>query len=126
MTRQRIIMAEVAQFRPSDEPMKANIGLDQEKRGRRTEGLEHLPADSCLLRARTHGFHGNVIRTQSGALHVLFKDLFAAVDEIAERMRALGCITAGGLTRCRELARLKDENDVPSAVEMLRASLPQA
>ena len=74
--------------------------------------------------AKTHGFHWNVTGTQFSALHALFeeqyKDLFGAVDEIAERMRALGFFAPGGLGQFKQLATLSDEQGVPSAEEMLR------
>jgi starvation-inducible DNA-binding protein len=112
------------QFRPSDEPMDVGGGLDQDQRKPLAEGLEHVLADTYLLMAKTHGFHWNVTGPQFHSLHALFEqqytDLFGAVDEIAERMRALGFFAPGGLGQFKELASLKDETDVPAAQDMVR------
>ena len=117
-------MAAIEQFRPSDEPMEVGTGLDAKQRQPLAEGLEHILADTHLLMAKTHGFHWNVTGPQFSSLHALFEqqytDLFGAVDEIAERMRALGYFAPGGLGQFKELASLKDETDVPDAQAMLR------
>jgi starvation-inducible DNA-binding protein len=56
--------------------------------------LKQLLAESYQLFVKTHGYHWNVVGPQFVELHKLFEeqynDLFEAVDEIAERVRALG------------------------------------
>lgn len=71
-------------------------------------GLSGILADSHVLLGKTHGFHRNVTGPQFGSLHELFeqqyRELFEAIDQIAERIRALGYFAPGSLGRFRELA----------------------
>ncbi len=57
-------------------------------------------------------------------LHTLFEqeyqELALAVDEIAERIRALGQRAPGSYTEFAKLARVKEEQESPDASEMLR------
>lgn len=66
------------------------------------ESLNLLLADSYALMALTHLAHWNVEGTGFFALHEAFekqyKNLFEAVDTIAERIRALDAYTIGGLS----------------------------
>lgn len=63
--------------------------------------LNLLLADSYALFANTHHAHWNVEGRDFFALHQAFQkqyeDLFEAVDEIAERVRALDAYPQGGL-----------------------------
>ena len=58
------------------------------------EGLSRLLADSYTLYLKTHNFHWNVTGPMFSTLHTMFMDqyteLWNALDEIAERIRALG------------------------------------
>lgn len=64
-------------------------------------GLNQLLADSYALMANTHHAHWNVEGPDFFALHEAFehqyKNLFEAIDEIAERVRALDELAMGGL-----------------------------
>ena len=72
--------------------------------------LTKLLADSYALMAQTHLAHWNIEGTDFFALHVAFQGqyeaLFEAVDEIAERIRAIGHYAEGGLKRLAELSNL--------------------
>jgi len=65
------------------------------------EALNRLLADSYTLYLKTHNFHWNVSGPMFTTLHTLFEqeytELALAVDEIAERIRALGTYAIGGL-----------------------------
>lgn len=65
------------------------------------KGLNLLLADSYALMANTHYAHWNVEGSDFFSLHQAFQaqyeGLFEAVDEIAERVRALDAYTIGGL-----------------------------
>jgi starvation-inducible DNA-binding protein len=65
--------------------------------------LNQLLADSYVLMANTHFAHWNVEGPGFFTLHKAFEeqyeDLFEAVDEIAERVRALDSYALGGLRR---------------------------
>lgn len=77
--------------------------------------LNKLLADSYALMAQTHLAHWNVEGPDFFQLHTAFQtqyeELFAAVDEIAERVRALGSYAEGGLER---LAGLSDISAMPA------------
>jgi starvation-inducible DNA-binding protein len=65
------------------------------------KGLNLLVADSYALMANTHVAHWNVegpgFFSLHKAFHEQYEDLFEAIDEIAERIRALDAYAAGGL-----------------------------
>lgn len=60
------------------------------------EGLADVLSESYALLLKTHSYHWNVEGPMFHAVHVLteeqYTDLFAAIDVIAERIRALGRI----------------------------------
>lgn len=64
-------------------------------------GLKTLLADSYALMAQTHLAHWNVEGPNFFQLHVAFQgqyeELFTAIDEVAERIRALDVLSPGGL-----------------------------
>ena len=74
--------------------------------------LNQVLADSYALMALTHLAHWNVEGPGFFALHTAFQtqyeELFTAVDEIAERLRALGAYAIGGLTKLAEVARMPE------------------
>ena len=100
-----------------------NTGIVEDKRRGIVQGLSHLLADSYLLYLKTHNFHWNVTGPQFDSLHTLFEsqytELAEAVDEIAERIRALGEFAPASLATYLELASIKEEKAHPSADAML-------
>lgn len=66
-------------------------------------GLQQVLADSYALMAATHHAHWNVEGDKFYSLHEAFehqyKDLFKAIDVIAEQIRTLGLYAIGGLGR---------------------------
>ncbi len=66
-----------------------------------SDSLNQVLADSYALMALTHLAHWNVEGQGFFALHTAFQtqyeDLFTAIDEIAERVRALDNYAIGGL-----------------------------
>jgi len=88
------------------------------------KALSRLLADSYTLYLKTHNFHWNVTGPMFSTLHTLFEteytELALAVDEIAERIRALGAAAPGSYTAFARLAVVKEADGVPAAPEMLR------
>lgn len=86
--------------------------------------LSVLLADSYLLMLKTHNYHWNVTGPHFGALHTLFQgqyeEMFAAVDELAERLRALGEKAPGSFADFSKLSRLKEETGHPAANDMIQ------
>jgi len=101
-----------------------NIGIDEQDRLQIAEGLSRLLADTYTLYLKTHNFHWNVTGPMFNSLHLMFEtqytELAIAVDEIAERIRALGVAAPGSYAKFSELTVLDEETDVPSAEEMIQ------
>lgn len=76
------------------------------------DALNQVLADSYALLGNTHFAHWNVEGPNFFDLHKAFQeqyeDLFEAVDEIAERIRALESYAVGGLTKLARLAGLEE------------------
>ena len=74
--------------------------------------LNQVLADSYALMSLTHLAHWNVEGPGFFALHTAFQtqyeELFTAVDEIAERIRALGHYATGGLGALAATAQMKE------------------
>jgi starvation-inducible DNA-binding protein len=104
--------------------MKINIGLSDTARKEIAEGLSRLLADSYTLYLKTHNFHWNVTGPMFSTLHVLFEgqyqELALAVDEIAERIRALGFPAPGSYSQYAALSSIEEETNVPNAEAMIR------
>lgn len=81
------------------------------------DALRVVLADTYALMGQTHLCHWNVEGPNFFALHTAFEqqytELFTAADEIAERIRALGSYSPGGL---RSLADLADMNELSEKV----------
>lgn len=103
--------------------MQMNTGIDAANRKVLAGKLGQLLADSYLLYLKTHNFHWNVTGPQFTSLHLLFEqfytELATAVDEIAERIRALGHPAPGSYQQFRELSQLPEETGVPASGQMI-------
>jgi starvation-inducible DNA-binding protein len=88
------------------------------------EATARLLADSYTLYLKTHNYHWNVTGPMFTTLHTLFEvqynELALAVDEIAERIRALGEPAPGSYAEFLKLTKLKEARGVPRAAEMIR------
>ncbi|MCG8589506.1 MAG: DNA starvation/stationary phase protection protein [Proteobacteria bacterium] len=91
---------------------------------RTAQVASRLLADSYTLYLKTHNFHWNVKGPLFATLHTLFEqeyqELALAVDEIAERIRALGHPAPGSYTQFAELSQVKEAAGVPAAEDMIR------
>ena len=100
-----------------------DIGINEQNRVAIAEGLSRLLADTYTLYLKTHSFHWNVTGPMFNSLHLMFEqqytELATAVDEIAERIRALGVATPGSYAQFAELTSVQEETGVPGAEEMI-------
>ena len=107
--------------------MKIDIGLSEQSREQITEGLARLLADSYTLYLKTHNYHWNVTGPLFNTLHQMFEtqylELATAVDEVAERIRALGHRAPGSYREFAALTSIAEEAGAPSATEMIRQLL---
>ena len=87
------------------------------------QALERLLADSYTLYLKTHNYHWNVTGVMFTTLHTLFEteytELALAVDEIAERIRAIGAKAPGTYRQFAELSAIKEDTDIPVAKVMI-------
>src|SRR5689334_22204268 len=105
--------------------MKVNIGLNDNARKTVADALSQVLADTYTLYLKTHNFHWNVTGPNFPQLHTMFEtqytELAAAVDEIAERIRAVGHPAPGSYAQVGKLSQLKDAPATPPAAkEMIR------
>ena len=107
--------------------MEINTGIPEADRKAIGEGLSRLLADSYTLYLKTHNYHWNVKGPLFNTLHLMFEEqyteLAAAVDEIAERIRALGEPAPGSYRAYGQLTSIEEEDSVPDAEEMIRQLL---
>ena len=107
-----------------DKAIKIDIGLSDESRATIAAGLSGLLADSYTLYLMTHNFHWNVKGPMFNSLHQMFMtqytEQWAALDQIAERIRALGYPAPGTYAQFVKLASIKEIEGVPTALDMVR------
>lgn len=76
------------------------------------EGLQTILADTYALMAQTHLAHWNVQGPNFYSLHQAFQaqyeELFTAVDDLAERLRALDVLAPGGLKTLAKLSSIHE------------------
>ncbi len=104
--------------------MQIDIGIKESDRKEIADGVSRLLADTFALYLATHGFHWNVTGPQFQTLHTMFEtqynELWLALDEIAERIRALGSFAPASYKQLGALASVEVPTDVPSANEMVK------
>ena len=100
-----------------------NIGLTDKQRKDIAGGLSTFLADSYSLYLMTHNFHWNVTGPMFNTLHLMFMtqytEQWTALDQIAERIRALGFPAPGTYKDFGKLATIKEVSGVPKAMEMV-------
>lgn len=101
------------------------IGIKREDRVRLAELLSQALADTYVLYVKIQGFHWNVRGPLFYAIHKMteaqYEDLGASIDEVAERIRAIGFLAPHTLSRFLDLAEVKESSGDPEAPQMLEA-----
>lgn len=104
-----------------------DIGIKTTDRKRIADGLSRFLADSFTLYLKTHNFHWNVTGPMFNALHNMFEaqytEQWMALDEIAERIRALGFNAPGSYAEFTRLSSITEEpglTDTANWHEMVR------
>jgi starvation-inducible DNA-binding protein len=100
-----------------------DIGISSKDREAIAAGLSKLLADTYTLYLKTHYFHWNVTGPMFNTLHLMFEtqytELALAVDEIAERIRALNIYAPGTYAQFSKLTSIKETSGVPNANDMI-------
>ena len=101
-----------------------NIGMSDRSCKEISKGLMKLLADSYAVYLKTQNFHWNVIGSDFFALHLMFEkqyeELSAALDEIAERIRALGSHVDASFSSFKTLTSVSEEKKVLNAKQMIQ------
>ena len=104
--------------------MSVNAGPSAKDRKAVAEGLSKLLADSYAVYLKTHGYHWNVRGPNFSQLHSLFMaqytEMWTAIDEVAERIRALGELAPQGYAAFGNLSAIKDGDPSKNAEAMLK------
>jgi len=104
--------------------MEINIGIPEKQREEIAKGLSSVLADHYTLYLKTHNYHWNVKGPMFQTLHTMFEtqytELAAAVDEIAERIRALGVLAPASYQEFAKLTSIKDGNSKLEALDMIQ------
>lgn len=105
--------------------MKTQTIANADVKNRLADSLNQVLADSYSLMSLTHLAHWNVEGPGFFALHTAFQtqyeELFTAIDEIAERIRALGAYAMGGLGRLAQQSSMKEFAAPMSQEDYVRA-----
>lgn len=105
--------------------MKPNLGIKEESQKKVADMLNILLADEYVLYTKTYNYHWNVYGPHFSELHTAFEEqyraLFTIVDDVAERVRALGYPALGTLAEFLKSSRLGEAPGiVPHAQDMIR------
>ncbi len=104
--------------------MSGNIELTDQAKKACADALFKALSDTFVLYLKTHNFHWNVVGPQFVSLHKLFEDqyqdLWNTLDEMAERIRALGQPVDGTAESFKKAAEIKQTDARPAAKDMLK------
>ena len=103
---------------------KIDIGIEENARQAVAAALNGTLADTYSLYMKTHAYHWNVTGPQFHTLHIMFEEqyneMWLALDEIAERVRALGVFAPMSGKQFAELSSINnDETSPPVASKMI-------
>jgi starvation-inducible DNA-binding protein len=89
------------------------------------KALSAVLADTYALAVKTHGAHWNVTGAGFFQLHAAFDEqynaLFAAADELAERIRALDATAPAGIRTLAKLTSVEDPGSDGEGRELAKA-----
>lgn len=104
-----------------------DIGIAEKKRKAIADELSKVLADAYTLYLKTHNFHWNVTGQMFNSLHNMFEAQYTeqwnALDEIAERIRALGFNAPGSYQEFIALSSIPEEEGLSDSAnwkEMVR------
>lgn len=101
-----------------------DLAIAPAAREKLAEALGLFLADTYSLYVKTQNFHWNVKGFRFPELHTLFeaqyRELAAATDTLAERIRALGYLAPGSFSEFLKLASVEEGNGRIAATEMVQ------
>ena len=100
-----------------------DTGFSDAQRDAIAQELSKVLADSYAVYQKTHGYHWNVRGPEFFSLHGLFQqqytEIWTALDDIAERIRALGVLAPQTGSAFGNLTSISEGNAEKSSQEML-------
>ncbi len=104
--------------------MDINIGINEAGRLKSANAVKQLLANTYTLYLKTHGYHWNVEGPHFQQLHIQFMEqyteMWAAVDVLAERIRALGHFAPASYAEMSSLSSVKEETGTPDWKAMVQ------
>lgn len=98
-------------------------GISKIGRQKSSESVKLLMAETYTLYLKTHGYHWNVEGPHFQQLHALFMEqyteMWAVVDDLAERIRALGFYAPSSYGQMAALSLLEEERGTPDWRKMV-------
>ncbi len=96
--------------------MEHQTGMTKEDRAIVSGALSKLLADTYVLYVKTQHFHWNIHGPEFYALHLLaqkhYEEMAGAIDEIAERIRALGFFVEGSMESFLKLSSISEDHEI--------------
>lgn len=93
-------------------------------KGQIAEALAGVLGDSQILLVKTQAVHWNIAGPLFTSVHALteeqYSELFEAIDEIAERIRALGHLAPSSIATMLKGANLSETEDLGNAATMIQ------
>ena len=103
---------------------KIDTGLAKAERTDVAGELTKVLADSYAVYLKTHGYHWNVRGPEFFSVHGLleqqYREIWDALDTLAERIRALGVRAPMGAGACANLTSLTDGDPEKDSQSMLK------
>lgn len=114
----------VAPLSPQTEEIKLNTGLDDDYVKGACEKLSEALVNTYKLMIKSQICHWNVVGPMFKSVHELteehYNELFAALDTLAERVRALGELAPTNIAAGKGLVIEVSEKSNPNAMHMLQ------
>ncbi|MBY0353247.1 DNA starvation/stationary phase protection protein [Candidatus Babeliales bacterium] len=110
--------------------LEPNIGIEKEDRTRSISILNEVLSNTSVLLFQTLNYHWNLVGPQFNDYHKLldgqYHELFSRLDDIAERIRAIGGIAVASMSEMAKNASLKEDTDnIPQPTDMIKNLLQQ-
>lgn len=107
--------------------MEFDTGMTENQRAVMSGTLGKVLADTYILYLKTQNFHWNYNGVEFYGFHILFEkqyeELAEAIDEIAERIRALGFFVEGTTDAFKKITSIKEAKRVIASHEMVEQLL---
>lgn len=113
----------VSVLKTKSEELPVRTGIDRKDREKLAELMGRALASTYVLYHKTHAYHWNISGPLFYSVHKMtdeqYQDMAEAIDNIAERIRAIGFSTPTGLKRYLSESVVDDATETPEAGGMI-------